>query len=320
MTVIGASPSNGSGNFHRRTNGLMDVVRHFFCVAVIFLHMNSASRYTHDTNLWIKEAGNYIDGAVFGFFALSGFYFQTKKSLGGHVRQQTKRLLVPYFVFSVLYSVLLFGLGKQALVDGLIATVTMHGAGMQLYYLPLLFILNISCAAYIFKRGYPSSIALLFVVLGLIISSIGQAGSSSTGSSPGLYGLYTASFVTGLLIRETSNRRYALVFASIGIGIAFLYGLYLDSRMLDLAGVIFLMILAIQFVDRVPDFRFAGSGGIYLLHTPVANFAISTVLLSVGLTERSNVLAAVLLTYAVCGVFVALLNRSASRYKWLWLE
>lgn len=320
MSVIDKSPLNGRGNVRQRANGLMDIIRHCFCVAVIFLHMSSASRYTYDTNLWIKEVGDYVDGAVFGFFALSGFYFQIKGGLEGHVRQQFKKLLVPYFAFSILYSILLYVFGKQAFVDGLMTTVTMHGAGMQLYFLPLLFLINILFAAYVFWCGCPNLNVLVFVVIGFIALSIGQASSSSTGSSPDLYGLYVASFFTGLLIRETSNRRYAFVFASISIVAAFIYGLAFDRRILDFAGVIFLMVLAIKFGDNIPEFRFAGSGGIYLLHTPVTNFAISAVLLSVGLTEQSNVLAATFLTYVGCGVFVAILNRSASRYKWLWLE
>lgn len=121
----------------------IDILRHIFAIAVIAQHMTSASRYSVETNLELARIINWIDGAVIGFFLISGYLFKAQNNIFAYCRKQTIRLIIPFFLFSLIYSVLLAILGKESLVDGLEKTVRLQGAGMQLYYLPYLLFVTI---------------------------------------------------------------------------------------------------------------------------------------------------------------------------------
>lgn len=121
--------------------GTLDVLRHLFAVAVIFQHMPSKTRYSPELNRTIGELVSYVDGAVLGFFLISGLLSSSgsgNASFFASARRQAWRLLLPFTLFSLLYGVLLTALGKSSLEDGLWRLLTLQGSGPQLYFLPYL--------------------------------------------------------------------------------------------------------------------------------------------------------------------------------------
>ena len=54
----------------------IDILRHLFSFAVILQHMTSVSRYTVETNKKLASVIDLVDGAVIGFFFISGYLFK----------------------------------------------------------------------------------------------------------------------------------------------------------------------------------------------------------------------------------------------------
>jgi len=117
----------------------LDLYKHILAVFVIILHMTS-SRYSDTFLHELSTIQNFVDGAVAGFFLIAGFFFREEITFKHLILKSFKRLMIPYFVFSIIYSVLLSLLGKKDFSNGLIDTLLLHGGSMQLYFLPYLFI------------------------------------------------------------------------------------------------------------------------------------------------------------------------------------
>ena len=77
----------------------IDLLRHLFCIAVLVQHMPSESRYSEATGAQLMQVIGWVDGAVVGFFFLSGFLFKRPDRWSRYAVQQSKKLLLP-FLFS----------------------------------------------------------------------------------------------------------------------------------------------------------------------------------------------------------------------------
>lgn len=298
----------------------IDLLRHLFSLAVILQHMTSASRYSHETNLQLASLVNWVDGAVVGFFFISGFLFKPSNDLSSYAKKQTVKLLVPFFLFSLIYSLILAGLGKSTLLYGLTETVMLHGASMQLYFLPFLLFISVTyafCFEYIPSK-LKRDVAVVLVVILISICLIFPT-DSSTGSNYKLLPFYYVSFILGSLCRVTSKGQYKQVNTLGAVLISLFIGLY-DSRFYDLSGVILLFVIGQVISQYLPERRLFGSGGVYLLHTPIINFAISILLLKIGVSDELNILFSMAITYLLCLTITFAIVRLQPKYKWLLLE
>ena len=171
----------------------IDLLRHLFSFAVILQHMTSASRYSVETNLGLTSVIDWVDGAVIGFIFISGFLFKRQPHLLAYAKKQATRLLIPFFLFSFVYAVILSVLGKATLWGGLVATATLHGSGMQLYFLPYLFFITVSYACFIdkitLKLRRPTEIAIVLI---LVLFCLMYPTGSSTGPEYRLLPFYYA--------------------------------------------------------------------------------------------------------------------------------
>ncbi|RYZ75084.1 MAG: hypothetical protein EOP91_00050 [Lysobacteraceae bacterium] len=296
----------------------IDLLRHMLAMAVIIQHMHSESRYSLATNLQIADVVYWIDGAVVGFFALSGYFFSNAKPLSEYLKGRVVRLLVPFLVFSLAYAVALAVLGKSDLWPGLWKTVTLHGSGMQLYFLPYLLLVVGTYATY--SKLAPSLAsnvkADVLIALVLLGATLANGSDESTGAGIIMLPLYALAFLLGRLVKSWNSagyRNYVLLALLYGVGMW-------DHRFMDMALAISLLLIAIGFERWAPDRRLAGSGGVYLLHTPIVNFAISTVLVHFGLVQIPNVILSVILTYALCLLLTLAFDHLLPRWKWLLLE
>ena len=306
--------------------GGIDLLKHLFALFVIFQHMTSESRYSDDLNFFIKEMVSYIDGAVMGFILISGFFFHPSKTIKSSIYKIFKRMMIPFFLFSILYTILMWVLGKGSLSNGLWQTITLHGAGMQLYYLSYLFVIS---SVYIMMSflAEKMNISFRYIILAILvvctIISLILPTASSTGSDYRLIPVYFLCFGVGIsfsmLRKKNLNRFYISIVSAIILG--FIIGFY-DHRFYDLSFVSFLFLCAYKISINIEAMRrpFQGSGGVYLLHTPIVNFAISSVLIMMGISEYFNLFFAWILTYIFCLIISLLFIRYLPSYKWILLE
>jgi fucose 4-O-acetylase-like acetyltransferase len=295
----------------------IDLFRHFLAICVIVQHMRS-SRYSDETNASLQSFADYVDGAVAGFFLLSGYFWRQPASLRVFLAKQSVRLLVPFFIFSLLYAVALSVLGKKSLLEGISNTLFLQGAGMQLYFLPMLLLVSGGFAAtqsaigdrYRQSKFVIAASAILLTVLCLYLPT-----NSSTGPNYALLPFYALAYVVGVLLRLNGEgpTTAVVVFAAGVVG-------FWDKRFADISLISLLFYLFFRISDFLPEKRLPGSGGVYLLHTPIINFAISIALVSAGITELANASFTVAVTYVVCLMLTLAYIYALPKYRWLLLE
>ncbi len=297
----------------------LDLLRHLFCLAVIVQHMASASRYSGETLQSLAAVVGWVDGAVLGFFLISGFLFKRPSSVTGYMKKQAWRLLVPFLAFSLLYAVVLAVMGKQPLGSGLLDTATLRGTGMQLYFLPYLLVVG-SVHAVIDRLVPALRIQVLSVLLSFaFLMCFWFPTSGSSGPDFRLLPLYAGAYWAGVLAQAFAVRGQCGVFmlslmaVSLGVGM-------LDPRFDDVAIVAAIFGACFMLRAWLPHARLPGSGGVYLLHTPVVNFAISSVLSSIGVAQGWNIGLSVLLTYALCLAITRWVIDHLPAHRWLLLE
>ncbi len=306
--------------------GGIDLLKHLLAFFVIFQHMSSESRYSSELNSFIQEIVSYIGGAVMGFFLISGFFFRPSETIKLSVSKIFKRMMLPFFIFSLLYAILMWLLGKGNLKDGLWQTVTLHGAGMQLYYLSYLFVIS---SAYMILSFFAKKINVSFnYILSIIlvisfVTSLFLPTLSPTGSDYRLFPIYVLCFGIGISFSILKKKSYQkFYFLVMGVIVAsFLIGIF-DYRFYHLSFVSFLLLCAYFISINVKSVQknFHGSDGIYLLHTPIVNFTISSLLMMIGLSGYLNLFSSLLLTYIICLIVTLLFIRYLPFYKWVFLE
>ena len=144
---------------------------------------------------------------VFVHFPCQEFFNISKKNehFIDFAKHQFLRLLVPFFIFSTLYAFILFFLEKGSLLNGLYKTITFHGAGMQLYFLPYLFgigfifslILNVA------GKNFQGKVYPILLMFFLVLICVNFPTSGSTGSDFRLLPFYFLAYVLGFSIRNT---------------------------------------------------------------------------------------------------------------------
>jgi hypothetical protein len=294
-----------------------DILKHFLAIAVIFQHMHSSTRYSAELNIKLTHFTDYIDGAVICFFMLSGFFFKQKTTFRQFARQYSIRILLPFFLFSILYAISLAILGKAKLSTNLVNIVFLHGVGPQLYFLPFLLIISVTYAGLYSKaKALDFNIKSIDIFLYMFFLSVSFyfKTDESTGPNLNLLPFYMGGFLFGRLYNQF-RFKYIPFFILIAMSIG-----YFDDRFYDFSAASILIVLAVNISSFLPAKRFPGSGGVYLMHAPIVNFASSTLLFKLGFSSESNILGSVILTYLFClGFSLFIINKFPSK-RWILLE
>jgi hypothetical protein len=295
----------------------VDILKHLLSIAVIFQHMHSTTRYSIELNTKLTYFTDYIDGAVISFFILSGFFFKQKNSLQQFMRQYSIKILVPFFIFSVLYTILLAVLGKAKLSANIPNILFLHGVGPQLYFLPFLLFISVTYAGLHSKvKKLDLNIKLIDIVLYsfFILISFYFKTDESTGPNLYLMPLYISGFLFGRLYNQFRNKYTPFfILATIIMG-------YFDSRFYDFSAANILVMIAVSVSAILPAKRFPGSGGVYLMHAPIVNFCFSSLLFSLGFSGESNILGSVMFTYLFCLFSSLIFIKKFPHKKWVLLE
>lgn len=295
--------------------GWIDVLRHLLSLAVIFQHMSSANRYPAELNVYISNIVPALDGAVACFFLLSGFLAHSDFSWRT-LTAQARRLLLPYILFCVLYGTILVLLNKLTIAQVAWRTVSGSGVGPQLYFLPYLFLIW-TAINYVLSKG--GKFLAAFVLLGLFCAYLAISTPSSTGPEPKLLILYALAYTIGYYrARYAGKWEIALVTAMASLGVMLIS---FQSRYFDLALIILLLEAVVLLSRKEPlPMRLPGSGGVYLLHTPLLNFAISTILWKLHVISVANIFVTMALTYLAALAITLAFRQVTKRYRWLILE
>jgi len=295
----------------------IDIYKHILAVFVIILHMTS-SRYSESFLIELRDIQTLVDGAVAGFFLISGYYFYKEVSFKSLMLKKLKRLILPYFIFSIIYTFILVLLEKGDFLTGIINTISFHGGSMQLYFLPYLFIVIIIYWIYFkFISNYYTNI--LFVLL-LVFFCYFFPVLGSSGSNYLQIPFYMLAFLVGVFYKQLTLNKFknSIYLASLLIFLI-IFGIK-DSRFYDLGFILLLFHMFLVFGELLPKYRLPGSGAIYLLHTPILNFFFSVLLQKFGIKDFNNFILSVLFTYIFSLLLVYLLFKYLKRYKWIILE
>jgi len=299
----------------------IDIYKHILAIFVIIMHMTS-HRYSPSFIIDLENFHNYIDGAVAGFFLVSGYYFKEKHSFKDMFVKNFKRLIIPYFIFSIIYTFILSIIGKEEVIIGIIKTITFHGASMQLYFLPYLFFIRIAYWLYLKITSKFSNYQYMIILLALILLFIcyNFPVISSTGSNYLLIPFYFLAFVIGYIykILQLDNQKN-FIYLMLLILFFIMIGTQ-DPRFYDLTFMLVLFHIFLLLGHVLPKRRFPGSGGVYLLHTPIINFSFSALLQKFGIIDFANCVLSVFLTYIFCLFLVYTWIRYMDKYRWIILE
>jgi Acyltransferase family len=309
---------------HIRYGGI-DLLKHLFALAVIFQHMTSQSRYNSDVNGMIASVRSYIDEAVMGFFMISGLFFRPLPSFKAWFYKMFIRLILPFLIFSLCYTIFDAALGKDKMVTGLINTITLHGEGMQLYFLPYLLAVSSLFAllyALSMRLKIPFIIIVVVVVAACAVLAIKFPTKYSTGSDPKLFPLYALSYGLGLCFSKVLKAPISTLCVSMMSTGSFCLaiGIY-DHRFFKIAALTAFLLFSILISICFPFLKrnFPGSGGVYLLHTPIVNFTISSLLLVLGISSYCNLFVSWGMTYVLCLIFTLGFIRIFPQ-RWILLE
>jgi hypothetical protein len=330
MNIVGNLKRPSANALHSETNitdnhssnkPLMgvDVLRHLLTFAVIFQHMRSNSNYSYTLNQKIYHWSLMIDGAVACFFLLSGYFSKPGINII-RIRAMARKLLIPYIIFSAIYTASLTALHKIDIGEALIRTATFAGVGPQLYFLPYLFVISIVIPLVIdlFGQNFKRQ-ATIAVILALLIAYLALATVQSTGADYRLLALYGLAYAIGMYrARYASEIECLVVVVTAAI---ILLAISWERREWDLAVVL----LITEFTFRVSSIvgktgRLPGSGGIYLIHTPILNYAIAMVMAKIGILEIDNLIISLILTYAISLLITLFTIRVSPQIKSFILE
>lgn len=292
----------------------IDVFRQFLAIFVIIQHTWSTSRYTEAMYPDYLFLTDVVNGAVWGFFFISGFFARERNNISLYAKDKFKRLIVPFLLFSIIYGVLNIFIWGKGLENIVYSILTLHGTSMQLYFLPYLFIIDI-VFVYIFSQFKTYKIPLILSFLAIfIICVLAMPTDSSTGSDLKLIPFYALAYILGTLY--SNYRKLSLV---VSILASFIVGIVFDARFLDISLMLAMFsVLVNLFKDS--NLKIFGAGGIYLLHTPFTNFVISIILLKIGILGWYNFGLTILLTYIVCLLATYAFIKIAPKYRYLLLE
>jgi len=192
---------------------------------------------------------------------------------------------------------------------------------MHLYYLPFLFLIYsfyLVVHKFFSKNNYRFVLISILILLSII--SLFLPTQFATGSNYSLFSIYALSFGICIYlssIKKESNKQF-LWNTSIIITISLLIG-FLDFRFIHIAIMLLLFILFLNISKRIKK-QLPGSGGVYLLHTPIVNSVLSILFVSFGVFEMENLFLTLIATYGLTLLITLGFIKLFPKQKFLLLE
>ena len=299
-------------------HGGVDLVRHALAIAVIVMHAKSNSRHDPQTLAGLDVLTAWIDSAVLCFFVVSGLVTADTRGWSlARGRQLLKRYMGPYLLFSAVYAVALVTLGIAHWTTLGFGVLGLHGAALQLYFLPRLALLQwVSMGL---QRPWSPDQARWLMLVCATVWALLMPSPDILGADYPVWPLYVVAFAAGGLMRASTvwqlrwGRVAVLCVAAGAVGLH-------DPRFIELAVLLPALAAVLSVTRGLAGRRFPGSGGVFLLHAPILNHAVSTGLQSVHVLQWANVCGSVALTYGVALLLTLWFIRQFPDARWVVLE
>jgi hypothetical protein len=299
---------------------------------VIFIHLPAGGRFSADTWRWVEDIQIIFGWCVIGFFGVAGVlcHDSSKHSVGQELVARARRLLLPWFSFSILYKVVISCLALAGLIrkhawpaDSSAASILTWAstpADPQLYFLVYLF--GIQAVTLAIRR---LSTALL-VIAGIAAGVIWLWMTAGNGVRPLLHGastsllpLYFAYFAIGVGFGP-SVRGLALSAAVVAVlaGLVVLaIGDPTVGAQLLVPWLLLLVLRGGQATDVVKAVAWVGrfTGVVYVWHAPVVVSVCAMACIAVAGNGFVAVFCTVVATFVSAALVGVRVNR-ISALRW----
>lgn len=293
----------------RRRDYGIEALRWLAILAVVMHHGISRQRLSEVTIDQIMILKDWIEWCVPAFFYVSGRLFRGSSTFEffHSVGSRARRLLVPYFVVSLLSFALLWSVHQTGawqhsnpeellILDLIHKLVWLVGFGPQLYFLPYLFVVG-TLSGILALIVPPKSLSTLSFIIFLIVGFGWLMPNTVLG--PGLERLpaFLLSFCLGVSDKALSLTPSRIHLFGITIGLSLVSFAINDFWPISIAAPLFLYrilsnISMEPFIKRLE--KFGNPGAIFLWHAPLVLPACSTILGVMGVMNWSNYLLSVL--------------------------
>lgn len=300
-----------------------DFLKHILSFFVIIQHSPSVTRYSPELNSNISNLIRFVDFAVTCFFVLSG-YLSGRKSISlADTNGLAKRLLIPYVLFSFVNIIFLSFAGKSNGINDFYRIFNFQGIGPQLYFLPYMFFIVV-VVLWIERvtSAFVKPTVLLFILsTALLMMSSYFPTKDVTGPNYLLISFYMASYIVGRLSFKLINSSFFVGFSILIFAATLVLYFLFDDRRFFCLFISYALLLLVIYAGHIFPIggRIMGSGAVYLLHTPILNHTISTILMRFNVISEANFLMSLVLTYAISMLFynIALKNNDAIKIYFL---
>ena len=294
-------------------NHSLDSIKGLAIIGVLLLHSSFGSRFSLETLAVQALLAHLFDWSVLAFFFTSGWLHKNHSSFGELLGKRFRSLLVPFFVYNILYNGIFKGLdavgfwdpGHLSVCASSIWLWPFQSPGFQLYFLPFLFAAAV-LASVVAGLGSRSEVPLYGGLVLLALAFYLDRGFPPVSHGPEWFKLplYLASFALGVILR----RKAYLFLPPLGL-VCCVLSVVLVLLVFSVAGVSLLVPpLLLWGIAGVPGIGNANwlarlgqhSGCVYLWHTPVLLPVLTLVGFRFHVPSLGNFFLALALTLAGC--------------------
>lgn len=261
----------------------IDAIKGIAIIGVIIAHMTFESRFEPLTILIIDHLQKIFGWCVIAFFFTSGLLFKdinnrNRKWFFNFIYNRFKRLIIPCFVFSITYKVILYFLflsgrfsWSSPIPNSINETLLFffQPIGPQFYFLVYLFVISVTMALFqcFVSNDNIFIISLLFLVLSFAI----EPPNVGYGEALTLVPLYIYCYISGVLLSSNSFKSSYYIKISLAPLLLSIYiNNYIACYILAPITLSYLFFRYSEILILLPIIKIGKySAGIYVWHAPI---------------------------------------------------
>ncbi|WP_320153684.1 acyltransferase [uncultured Tolumonas sp.] len=307
----------------------IDGIKALSILGVVLVHSGFESRLSHEAIQLINVLRFFFGWCVVGFFFTSGYLNEknnvTTAVLSDFIKKKIYRLIIPCFVFSITYKLILVFISSFSDFSWSMALPKNIGdfifflvkpVGPQFYFMAYLFFVSViySCIRAFFSVNYVLWILLLAIPFIYRCYFIPEY---IYGQSFTLIPIYTVSYVIGAYFRDLKNTNVILFFCFYFIFLGFIYA---SNVFMTISIPFFLFFIFTKwknlsvFVNKSKLGKY--SSAIYVWHAPIVLPFMSIISVRLIGNGRTAILLTLILTIILCILIKKIVIRSP--YLSLW--
>jgi len=307
----------------------LDTLRGISIIGVLVLHSMFSNYFSDTTNDGISLLVKLFDWSVLSFFFCSGFLLKRKHNPKAVIFNASRKLLIPFFVYNLLYNILFYLLNILNITDVTdfsnrhFLLIILISPGFQLYFLWMLFLANsISGSIYsFFKDAIYVYIAGALCLIPFLFYYFYGFPSQSHGGDILKFPLYLSAFSFGFIASRFRKNSLFRILVSIGFVLVLVMAIFIPLPISIISIFVpYLLMESIIWSRRRMSLSFLSeigkiSGSIYLWHTPLLLPFLFLLLYESGFKEFYLYAACLILCLAFCVFMRFVLQRLNFPFK-----